>query len=238
MKTLHWLLVMMFLVTQAHDSFGQVNEIRSASQSESGGASGSSTSALAIDLLINSATILTEWQRSKLQQQHSDPGNVSLEVSVMAAAQPSNYYIVHPRLRGNWGIFSTDIRFNYIVEEGIDGVRSIRTTDWQILELNLYSSPVANFYVGGGIIAESFEQSNTYAEYSAALTLNPRKWPVGLYTEYRYSEPRLELSGQIRRVLFGSEKITLSIGVGAIWQQYYSTIHIWGFQAGLTARVF
>jgi hypothetical protein len=239
MKSMHWLLLVMWLLgTLVHESFGQVSEIRSASLSELGGSSGSSTSTLAIDLLINSATVLTEWQRSTLQRQNIDAALVSIEISAMAASQPSNYYIIHPRIRGNWGLFSTDLRFNYIVEEGIDGVRSIRTTDWQVLELNLVTSPVVNFYVGGGIITESYEQSNTYTEFSAALALNPRKWPIGFYTEYRFSEPRLEFSGQIRRVLFGSETVTLSVGAGAIWQQYYNTIHIWGFQAGLTARLF
>lgn len=238
MKTLHWLLlVIVFQGTLSHDSFSQVNAIRSASLSESGGTSGSATS-MAIDILISSASVLTEWQRLKLQQNELDPALISLEIGAMVAAQPSNYYIIHPRLRGNWGIFSSDLRFNFIVEEGIDGAKSIRTTDWQVLELNLISSPVANFYVGGGFIAESYEQSNTYSEFSAALALNPRKWPIGIYTEYRYSEPRLEFSAQIRRVLFNTRDVTMSLAAGGVWQQYYSTIHIWGFQAGIISRLF
>lgn len=234
-------MVTMLVLTQALSGYSQVDDIKTASRtsSEKGSGGGSSAgSAIAVDIMLNSVSILAEWQRVKLQQSPLNPRLVSIEASTMVTTQPSSYYIIHPRVRGNWGIFSTDFRLNYIIEEGIDGARMIRTSDWQVLELNIVSSPTATFYIGGGFITEAFEARTTNAEFSAALAMNPKRWPVGVRTEYRFSEPRLEWSAQIVRVLLDRDKATVEIGAGALWQQYYDSIDLWGFQAGLTVRLF
>ncbi len=60
---------------------------------------------------------LAAWQMSTLQHRGEVPNVLSLEVYGQAAIQPSTYYIFNPRVRGNWGIFLTDFRMNYMVEE-------------------------------------------------------------------------------------------------------------------------
>ncbi len=55
---------------------------------------------------------LADWQQYKLKKREVNPYLVSLDVITQVATQPSRYYLVNPRVRGNWGLFSSDFRVN------------------------------------------------------------------------------------------------------------------------------
>jgi hypothetical protein len=58
---------------------------------------------------------LADWQQYKLKKSEVNPSLVSLDVITQVATQPSRYYLVNPRVRGNWGLFSSDFRVNYLL---------------------------------------------------------------------------------------------------------------------------
>ena len=97
----------------------QVDEIKKKSQENSnrkegsGGGSGGASNVLAF---FDMFRFLGMWQTDKLAKREINPRIVSFEAFAQAAVQPSNYYLVQPRLRGNWGLFSTDFRFNWLID--------------------------------------------------------------------------------------------------------------------------
>jgi hypothetical protein len=234
------ILLLCVAILKICSSFAQVDEIRSAGKnfpSESNSVNDISTGWY-VDMAFYSVQGLMQWQEQKLQERIENPQLVSVDLMVSVAAQPSSYYIINPRIRGNWGIFSTDFRLNYILEESVDGVKYIRTNDWQILELNLITSKNVNFYIGGGIIHESFNESNTFPEYSTALYFRPVRFPVGFNAELRFSEPRIEFSGGIRKSVLERSSMNICLTLGAVRQRYYSTVTVWGVQLGILAKVY
>jgi hypothetical protein len=224
---------------------GQVNEIKSASSTprksseirQSG--SGTTTNAFAYNFLFQLMfTQVVQWQQQKLQRREDVPSMVSLDVMFQSAVQPSNYYIINPRIRGNWGLFSTDFRINFIIEEDIDGPKHIRTNDWQILQVNLVTTRNVTARVGGGIIQEAYNDRDTYPEWTGALQFRPITTKVGGTIEYRGSEARKEANAHIQYALFTKRQLHGYLTAGVVFQQYYSKVNLWGIQGGITFSVF
>jgi hypothetical protein len=220
----------------------QVSEIKTESASHAlkigeGGPSG--TELFFLDLFLQVAVNGgVEWQRYVLDNKNINPGIVSVEVMLQGAAQPSQYYLLNPRVRANWGLLSTDFRQSYLLEERIDGgVEHLRTDEWQVLELNIVSARNAIFRIGGGIIHEGFNTGETYSEWTAALTLlnNNRKW--GGMTEFRGSEPRNEWSAQVHYRVLERGRLQGYVTAGYVFQRYYSAVSVWGLQGGVMFRV-
>jgi hypothetical protein len=225
-------------------TFAQVDQIKSASShhSSGGGSSrndGSGGSAFMGNFIFN--MIFSEVipaQKRKLQQKADIPNIVSLDVIAQTAVQPSNYYVINPRIRANWGLFSTDIRMNYLLEEGIDGIKYFRTTDWQIVELNLVTTKDVVFRVGGGTLVENFEAKNSYPEWTAAFQYHPRGAKWGGVSEYRGSEVRKEGSAFAQYKIFERGYLHTYLTAGAVYQRYYQSITTWGLQGGLICKVY
>jgi hypothetical protein len=234
------ILFMLTICLGSQFATGQVNEIKSASASTSRISENSySGGNLAFDILFNVVfgEIIRE-QQERLQKRDMVPGMISVESMVQVAAQPSSYYLINPRVRANWGLFSTDFRFNYLVEEVADGALHIRTDDWQIVQLNLVTTPDVLFRIGAGIMHENFEGGKVYSEWSSALQVHPRKWKVGANAEYRDAEVRRELSANIEYKLFDQNLLHGYATLGGVYQRYYSTVSVWGAQGGMLLKVY
>ena len=236
------ILYLLTLLLAAEFAAAQVNEIKAARSSSSRlseNLSSVSSGGILADLLFN--VVLGEVvraQQERLKQIEEMPGMISLEAMVQVAAQPSSYYIIHPRVRANWGLFSTDFRFNYLVEENSGEMRHIRTDDWQIVQLNLVANPDMIFRIGGGIVHENYNEGDVHTELTAALQLHPRKWRVGTNGEYRIAEMREEISANLEYRLFEQRQLHGFATVGAVYQKYYSTVSAWGLQGGMLLKVY
>jgi hypothetical protein len=222
--------------------WAQVDDIKNASSSSSnsrnGGRDNSSSDSFAFDVVNLSLHVLIDLQRLKLQTRDANPSLVSVEMIGLAAVQPSSYYIVHPRIRANWALFSTDFRLNYLIEEDVDGVKHIRTDDWQVIQLNFVAERTVNFYVGWGFLHEAFNDDKFYNEWTTCLRLSPARLPFAIQTEYRFSEPRIEASAGIQYPVLSKGTSHLYLLAGGAFQQYYSSIHVWGIQGGLMLRIY
>jgi hypothetical protein len=189
---------------------------------------------------------IVEWQKFKLTEYRDRyPSMVSLDVMLQGAIKPSSYYILWPRVRGNWGLFSTDFRMNYLIEEAPEGFIHIRTNDWQILQLNLVTSKFFTFRVGSGIMQEAFAANRTFNESSFQLFIHAPDQSNNLGFEYRFSKdwntglnPRREFSVQYQHEIFNTGKLHGYATLGAVYQRYYNTIDVWGIQTGLVFRIF
>lgn len=189
---------------------------------------------------------IVEWQKFKLTEYGERyPSMVSLDVMLQGAIKPSSYYILWPRVRGNWGLFSTDFRMNYLIEESPEGFIHIRTNDWQILQLNLVTSKFFTFRLGSGIMQEAFGANRTFNENSFQLFIHAPDQSNNLGFEYRFSKdwdtgvnPRREFSAQYQHEIFNTGKLHGYATLGAVYQRYYNSIDVWGIQGGFVFRLF
>jgi hypothetical protein len=241
-RTFFFLLLFCFSVGH-HYVLAQVDDIKKASNENSGSgrsesSRGSSNSFHAFDILNISAHVLIEWQRVRLQTREQNPAMVSFEIMALGAVQPSSYYIIHPRIRGNWGIFSTDFRMNYLIEEDIDGVKHLRTEDWQVIQLNVITHRDVNFYVGWGFLREAFGAEEYYNEWTTCLRVKPHRVPFSLQAEYRHSEPRVEINANVQYPVLRKGRSDIYLIAGGAFQEYYSSIKVWGMQGGVMLKIY
>lgn len=235
--------------------YAQVNDIKSASSSNSSksgrsGGSGSSDSddsgsigGVFIDFFFGG---IVELQSSKLRKDYTRyPSMISLDIMLQGAIKPSSYYLLWPRIRGNWGLFSTDFRMNYLIEEGLDGYTHIRTNDWQVIQLNLITSKFFTLRVGTGFMQEAFASERTFSESAFVFMVHAPDQSKVVGFEYRFSKdwdtganPRREFSVQYQHQLLNAGILHGYATVGGVYQRYYNAIDVWGIQAGFVLRLF
>lgn len=242
--------VIVFMLFVSIPALAQVNQIKSESisnsaKSTSGDAQISSGNGgiSVFDFFFNA---IPERQSFKLHEDRIRyPSMVSLDVMLQGGVKPSSYYLLWPRVRGSWGLFSTDFRMNYLIEEGFDGYKHIRTNDWQILQLNLITSRFLTFRAGTGIMTEAFGNMQTFNESAFIFGVHAPDQSKMLLFEYRFAKdwdtganPRREFSVQYQQQIFSAGLLHGNLSAGVVYQKYYGTIEIWGVQAGIVFRLF
>lgn len=254
-RLLKYALLILVCLSVTHVT-AQVDQIKSSSSSnskssnsrssESGGSGSSSSSSgflayLFVDLIGNG---IGTWQRDKLSKKEINPRIVSLELPLQAAAQPSNYYLLTPRIRGNWGLFSTDFRVNYLVEEDIDGPKDLTTFDWQIIQLNLITAKNVIGRVGFGVMNENFGDKQSFFESTIGLSILANDHKLGGSLEYRVAKdyetdvtPRREVSASFEKQIFSTGSFHGFATLGGVYQRYYSDVDVWGIQGGIIFRI-
>jgi hypothetical protein len=246
MKTL----VLALLTILSVSGIAQVDEIRSASNdNSSSGGEGSGRGSRGenvgffVDFFFNG---VVQWQAYKLESYRERyPSMVSMDIMFQGAVKPSSYYMLWPRIRGNGGLFSTDFRMNYLIEDDIDGYKHIRTNDWQILQLNLITSKYIMVRVGSGIMTEAFESKRRFNETSFMFDFHAPDLTKVIGFEYRFAKdwntgvnPRRELSVQYQHQVLIAGALHGYLSAGVTYQKYYNSIEVWGMQGGLIFRIF
>jgi hypothetical protein len=233
-------------------SQAQVSDIKSASSSNAssrgGGGDrrgGSGNSAVFVYFLADAINGLVNWQQYKLQKRDQNPYLVSLDIISQVAIQPSRYYLYNPRIRGNWGLFSTDFRVNYLLQETGNGTDDLSSLDWQILQLNIVTTRNVIGRVGGGFMKENFGGRQSFFESTYGVFVQSNNKKLGGSIEYRVAQdyntgmiPRRELSAQFEKRLFSSGYWNTYLTLGGVYQNYYEKISVWGVQVGVAFRVF
>jgi len=240
-------LAILFLATTS--MFAQVSDIKTASSGKSGGSEkrgggggGIGLAYFAVDFAIRN---VVPWQINTLRKRGEVPNVLSLEVYGQVAIQPATYYIFQPRIRGNWGILLTDFRMNYMIEDKLGGPVDLRTDDWQILGLNVVNTRMVTARISTGIMHEAFGDGNIYSESAIGISVMRPDQKIGGMGEFRWSRdyslnttPRLEASLGVQRKLFDHKAIHVFATGGAMFQRYYSSINVWGVQAGLAFKLY
>lgn len=229
----------------------QVDAIKKSSSSNSSkgssdGGRSSSGSGFGAYLFVDFAVrTIVPWQVNTLQKRGEVPNVLSLEVFGSVAIQPSTYYVFNPRVRGNWGIFLTDFRINYMIEEKIGEPSDLRTDDWQILGLNIINNRNVTARFSTGIMHEAFGEGRTFNESVVGLSVMNNNQSIGGMGEFRWSRdfatgsnPRLEASVAIQKKLFDYRAIHMFATGGAMFQRYYNEINVWGFTGGLAFKLY
>ena len=233
---------MLIALLTGFSASAQVDDIKSASKSNSrssGGDKRSSGGGTNIFFIFDMFRVIGSWQHNVLQKKSEIPGLVGFDLMAQAAFQPSAYYVVNPRVRGNWGIFSSDFRTNYLIEEKIGKNADLITYDWQIVQLNFITTKHVTVRVGTGIMKEGFADQLTFSESSISTNLMFKENTWGSFAEWRSAKdyntgavPRRELNLQVHRKLFDAGHWRGFVTGGFQFQRYYSAVNIWGIQFG------
>ena len=243
------LLLLIFFA--AHLANAQVDEIKKKSTENSsnrsnGRSDGSSSGGGGGWFFINVFRIFGEWQAAKLQRAEENKRLISLETYLQGAVQPSSYYLATPRIRGNWGLFSTDFRFNYLVEESKGkGSADLSTFDWQIIQLNVVTTKSVTGRIGFGSMIENYGARQSFFEWTAGVGILPGNQNFGGTVEYRVAKdyntnaiPRREVNFFLEKQIFATGALHGSLTLGGVYQRYYESVSVWGMQAGLVMRIY
>ena len=191
-------------------------------------------------LVVETIGQVANWQAYKLRKRFDNPSVVSLEIMPHLGLNPPDYYVAMPRIRGNWGLFSTDFRYNLLIEPTVEGYQSFRTLDWQILQLNLVTTRPVTFRVGTGFSHESAAR-RAFHESTFALEGRLREDQWGWGAEYRVSKdyetgavPRREFGLRGGYKIWEKGKTRGYLTLGGFLQRYYGRVNVGGIQGGIT----
>jgi hypothetical protein len=230
-------IIVLIIMGASFNAASQVNQVKSASRSGGGsrdvGGGSSGGGSFAADLVFNLMFgNMVAWQQHTLEKRYIQRQLISVDGWAQGGGQASGYYIINPRMRANWGLFSTDYRMNYLLEEDFSGVKMISTSDWQILQLNIVTARDVTFRIGGGVVRERYEGERSFPEWTAGFQIHPFEGRLGGMVEYRGCEARQEVNGHIRYT-FAKGELHPYLLAGVIYQRYYSQVSVGGFQAGI-----
>jgi hypothetical protein len=242
--------ILVSLALLGRPAFAQVDEIKQASSKASKSKAsdgGSSDSDSGHGIIHTILFFIPEWQKYKLHPDNRQryPSMVSLDMYAQGGYK-DKAYMFWPRIRGNWGLFSTDFRANYLFEkDDTGGYKTLHTNDWQVLQLNITTSRLLTFRVGLGTMTEAFGDFNQYTEFTAGFGIHAPDQTNVFYAEYRDAyrsgldvKARIEFSAQYQHQIFKAGSFKGYLTGGVVYQKHYGTIDFWGVQAGLLFRVF
>lgn len=163
----------------------------------------------------------------------------SLEGGLDAGVFQNNYWIMRPYFRGNWGIFSTSLRYYMSYEEVLGGIDSYNTLDWQIIHLNFVNDRNVRLSVGTGFMKEYYTNTS-YHESTLGGVLFIKDWKadVTYRTARDYSTAtnvRREISGGIHRKLVGKKHYAIYGSISGMKATYYEEVDLWTVGLGINA---
>lgn len=184
---------------------------------------------------------IVKLHQFQLEKRNEIPEVISLELMPhFGYAEPSSSLII-PRLRGNWGLFSTDFRFSNMADfSSPDGVDFYNTLDWQILEFNFVVTKPVIVRVGSGFMHEYYS-SSTFVEHFLGVDGNWMDHQYLASGEARIAKdyntgatPRFEGNVRFNYRILNTSSMNGYAMAGGIYQNYYNSVDVWTTQAGLS----
>jgi len=176
-----------------------------------------------------------------LSDKENYPIAFSLEVMPQVAYSPDNNYVNFlPRARLTWGVFSTDIRANVLLEFLENNTNDIyKSIEWQAFILNFHMGPSAQMRFGAGFFYEEYTNKR-YPEFYAAFHLYLKQHATTIVLEGRSTDDadtaqnifrEVNLQGNFRFI--NTKSVFSYINLGLVYQNYYTSVDLWSIQAGL-----
>lgn len=191
------------------------------------------------------AQVIIAGQQAYLDRRDEVPHMVSLDFMGHAGYVVSDEsYLVLPRIRGNWAMFSTDIRFNGWFEvDSAGGFDFANTTDWSIIQFNPIITKNFILRMGTGFMYEHFSKVFYNEHYLGCdVLLNDDDYMIN--AEGRWAKdyqtganPRTEANIRFNIKYWDNKHLDNYFMFGAIYQNYYEEIDLWGVQAGITVNL-
>lgn len=168
----------------------------------------------------------------------------SVELQVIGGGNAiNNYYTFRPRLRGNWGLFSTDFRiamlYDYVPED--DSFGSYHTKDWQIIGLNLVAAQAFNLRLSSGFMYQDYDKKYAW-ENALAADVYFDRWQIGAEGRIAAAPntggvlPRTELSLKTTYQLNQRKHIQSYLMAEGVYNKYFGEVETWTLGVGVGFR--
>ena len=251
MKTITIIIASLLIITT--NAIGQVGDVnknvkkdknaskntKSTASIESGSSSSSGGWFGGLIIQFFSATV-GAGQRAALENVDIYPERFSLEsFSTYGTDINSDAQYFQAGLRGNWGIFGTDFKYNNL----IDITGQLKTIDWQVVVIRI---PIKNFKIDYGLgFISILEQDQAYFNSSLGFDWRLPNLGVNITSAYQWSQKTSLVSryksGFILRAdyeIYGYKKLHLSPMLEYAYQNYFEETSFSMISAGIIIRVF
>jgi hypothetical protein len=195
-----------------------------------------SLTAFCFDLAISG---MIDLHKSYLDEKDEIPLVTSFDFIPQFGYHPPSSLIAMPRIRGNWGLFSTDARFTSLIEITSNGTDFFNTIDWQVLQLNVLVTKPVVLRIGTGLMYETYSKS-AFSEHSIGLDVFLDDFKYRINNEFRiasdYSNgniPRIEGSTAFNYAVIQSDNLDAYVLIGVLYQNYYLYVPIWSCLGGM-----
>ncbi len=191
------------------------------------------------------ADVVIRGHKNLLFKKNEVPRVISFEIHPSAGISPNaGGYTLMPRVRGNWGAFSTEFRYFGNIESGLGYIDTYTTLDWQFLKLNLVQIPNFQLDLGGGIMHERYS-GTTFPEFTAGMGFYFNQDRYALRFEGRiapdyeyYIVARSEIGTHFAYRIVEGAHSAISLTVGGFYQNYYQSVGLFGLLGGMRFEVF
>ncbi|TLX74912.1 hypothetical protein E9993_10955 [Labilibacter sediminis] len=179
--------------------------------------------------------ITVESQKTALSNVDKTPNLISLESNLDFGTNLSEFTL-QPSLRGNWGIFASEIRYALLD----DKTGSLQSFDWQVLIVRI---PIRDLKLNYGIGFTSLVDPKTsYFESSVGFELNPTNSKLSFSGNYRWTSRKSEtryrqevkITGAYQTFEYG--RISFSPMIGVTYQDYFNQDHFCVLNLGVKIR--
>jgi len=182
---------------------------------------------------------LIQLNNSYIEKKSDIPVVTSFDFIPTAAYNPPNTMLILPRIRGNWGLFSTDARFTSLIEINSQGSDYWNTFDWQILQINALISKSVVVRIGSGFMFENYSKT-FFNEHTMGVDIFMDDYKYRIDNEFRFSQdyytgniPRMEGNTRFNYALLQTDHIDGYISTGVMYQNYYLDVPVWSLCGGL-----
>ncbi|MBU0488915.1 MAG: hypothetical protein KKA07_18725 [Bacteroidetes bacterium] len=186
----------------------------------------------------NMIPLMIDYQEELLNKRDLIPRTVSLDFMPHFSVDPTGSYCISPRLKGNWALFSTELRYNYMIQDQ----SFFGTTDWQFI-LNPLITEFIDMGVGTGIMYET-SSGEIFNESTAFMNgyINENRVTVG--GEFRAaldytsaSVPRMEANFRVGYLVLNTPNFYGWLTTGFSYQEYYQTTQHFGILVGFSLNL-
>ncbi|MFY0652952.1 MAG: hypothetical protein JXQ96_13000 [Cyclobacteriaceae bacterium] len=241
------LLLVLLLVLSASQVEAQVSDVKKSSfgssskSSEDNYSYNSGSSVFFFLEIIDIFSLMGQGHKELLSRKEEEPWLVSLEGMMHAG-----YYgketatVLAPSIRGNWGLFSTQFRYNQFQ----DFTGAFPTFDWQVVQLNLVARPQFNLRVGTGFMHE-IDNDKSLNEHYLGLDFHFDNRKINPTMEFRWAEDyergitgRFEWNTRVDYRLMTVGKIDVNLMAGFMYQKYYESVNFYFAQTGINLNLY
>lgn len=182
---------------------------------------------------------IIELNKSYIDNKDDIPLVTSFDFIPQGAYHPSNSILALPRIRGNWGLFSTDFRFTSLIEITPEGSDFWNTFDWQVIQFNLLVTEPVILRIGTGFMYENYSET-FFNEHTIGLDFFMDDYKYRIDNEFRISKdyttaniPRLEGNTRFNYAVLQEDHIDGYISIGVMYQNYYLDESMWSVLGGM-----
>ena len=190
--------------------------------------------------------LLKTHHDSLMADRWKDPTVLSFDVMPHFGYSPDkNYADFLGRIRGTWGVLSSDLRINYLTEYINNSADIYKTLEWQVLDLNFMFTDNFNFRIGTGImydyyLEKSFNQHFLGIEIrmnEQGILLNGEGRFTNDYNNKEQSNIYNEFNGRLGFRILKAKHAWMYSNFGFLYQKYFDSVELLSLQAGLTINL-